>query len=53
MQTQQKFGEIQSIYENRIKKLQSDAMENAKKISASFKKTKLISFRDLSSKFNK
>jgi hypothetical protein len=53
MQTQQKFGEIQSIYENRIKKLQSDAMENSKKMAASLKKTKLISFRDLSSKFNK
>jgi hypothetical protein len=53
MQTQQKFGEIQGIYENRIKKLQSDAMENSKKIAASLKKTKLISFRDLSSKFNK
>jgi len=53
MQTQQKFGEIQGIYEDRIKKLQSDAMENSKKMAASLKKTKLISFRDLSSKFNK
>ena len=52
MQTQAKFGDTQSIFENRITKLQEDAMENSKKMAASLKKTKLISFRDLAGKFN-
>lgn len=53
MQTQQKFGELQDIYENRMKKLQSDSMKNAKELAAMSKQTKLISYRDLTNNLKK
>ena len=53
MQTQQKFGQLQGIYENRIKKLQSDSMKNAKEAREAIKQTKQVSFRDLANKLTK
>jgi hypothetical protein len=53
MQTQRKFGQLHEIYENRIKQLQSNSMQNAKEIASTIKQTKQISFRDLANNMKK
>jgi len=53
MQTQRKFGQLHEIYENRLKQLQSNSIQNAKEIASTIKKTKQISFRDLANNMKK